>query len=86
MVQAISVVGSLLILAAYAANQFRWVDSTRISYTLLNLVGSAVLTVIAIVESQWGFLLLEGVWAIVSLIALVQLLRDPPQGSNARVR
>lgn len=86
MVQAISVVGSLLILAAYAANQFRWVDSTRISYTLLNLVGSAVLTVIAIIESQWGFLLLEGVWAIVSLIALVQLLRDPPQGSNARVR
>lgn len=84
--QAISVVGSLLILAAYAANQFRWVDSTRISYTLLNLVGSAVLTVIAIIESQWGFLLLEGVWAVVSLIALVQLLRKPPQGSNARVR
>jgi len=41
-------------------------------YLALNLVGSAILAVLALVESQWGFLLLEGVWAIVSAWSLAR--------------
>ncbi|HEU4393735.1 MAG TPA: hypothetical protein VFR04_08900 [Solirubrobacterales bacterium] len=40
-------------------------------YLALNLVGSAILAVLAATSSQWGFLLLEGVWAIVSAWGLV---------------
>ena len=45
------------------------------SYLWLNLIGSAVLAVIAAAHTDWGFLLLEGVWAIVSAWGLIELAR-----------
>jgi hypothetical protein len=45
--------------------------TTAVSYLWLNLVGSAILAVLAAVSSNWGFLLLEGAWALVSGWSLV---------------
>lgn len=74
-VQIISVIGSLGILAAFTASQFRWLSTSSLGYTALNFAGSVILAVVAVVESQWGFLLLEAVWALISLWSLIQLLR-----------
>lgn len=78
MVQIISIAGALAILAAYAANQLRYIGPSNLSYALLNFAGAGVLAAVALIERQWGFLLLEGVWALVSLWAMVKLLRSEP--------
>lgn len=76
--QVVQIVGALLILIAYAAAQVGAMDQHSRVYLLLNLVGAVVLAVLAWFEQLWGFLLLETVWAAVSLRGLVQLLRGRP--------
>ena len=72
--QVVQLVGAVLILAAFAAAQVGWVDVRNPRYLWANLVGSFVLAVDAWHEGQWGFLLLEGVWAIVSAWGLAAVL------------
>ena len=76
MLQIVSVLGALAILLAYAANQFRLIGPMNLSYALLNFVGSLVLAVVAVIEVQWGFILLEVVWALVSLWGIITILRS----------
>ena len=74
MVQVISVLGALVILAAYTANQLDRFRTAVLAYSLANAVGAGTLTVVAAVEEQWGFLLVEAVWTLVSVAALARLV------------
>jgi hypothetical protein len=71
-IQLVSVLGSLLVLVAYVANQFGYLSAKGLAFAFANIVGSGILAVIAALEAQWGFLVLEGAWALVSLVAVVR--------------
>ena len=88
MLQTISVVGALAILGAYAASQFGLADASKLSYQAANFLGSATLTVVAVVDSQLGFILLEGAWALMSLWGIAAILRRArrPRGGAAKPR
>ena len=79
--QLIQVAGSLLILAGFAAAQAGRLSIDSPRYLVLNFVGSAILAALAWTDQQWGFLLLEGVWALVSAVALVTRVRRPQPSS-----
>ena len=73
--QAASITGAALILAAYAAHQAGRLGRESIGYHLLNAAGGLVLCVVAIDAFQIGFVILESVWTLISLVALARVLR-----------
>lgn len=70
----IQILGALLILAPFALAQFRLLGQHSWPYLVPNALGSGILCVLALLDAQWGFVLLEGVWALVSLWGLVSLI------------
>jgi hypothetical protein len=75
MSQVVQIVGALAILAAFVAAQVDVFDVRSWSYLWLNLVGALILGIVAWHERQYGFLLLEIVWTIVSAWGLVTRTR-----------
>lgn len=70
--QAASLAGAVLILFAYAGHQLGWMESRKPAYNIMNAVGSGVLAYVAFHPFQIGFVLLEGIWALISLYALLR--------------
>lgn len=73
--QLIQVVGALFVLAGFVLAQLRLWTTDSWGYLLLNVAGAGILAWIALVDRQWGFLLLEGVWTIVTLASILIKLR-----------
>jgi hypothetical protein len=73
--QLVQVFGSLLILIAFVSAQRGALSAQSRRYLLLNVAGSTILGVLAAHERQYGFLLLEVCWALVSAWGLAQVLR-----------
>jgi hypothetical protein len=74
--QIVQLAGALLVLAGFLAAQADLVDQRSYRYLLANGAGSAALAVTAAVGGEWGFLFLEGAWALVSFRGLGERFRD----------
>lgn len=71
----VQIFGAVLILAGFVAGQAGVLRVESRPYLWLNLAGSLILTFDAWRGRQWGFVLLEGVWAVVSAWGLASRRR-----------
>lgn len=72
--QVVSILGAGLILGAYVANQRGRSGPQSPAYNVANLTGALLLAWVAVVDRRVGFILLEGVWALVTIPPLLQSL------------
>lgn len=71
MLDVLQVLGAVAIVVPFAWSQLGSLRTDSLLYLTLNLVGSSVLAGLALHEQQWGFLLLEAVWASVAAWGVV---------------
>lgn len=72
--QLLSLLGAGFCLVAYVGHQLQWMRADRITYNLLNVFGSGILAYIAFRPFQAGFVVMECVWGIISVYALLRIL------------
>ena len=75
--QLIAGLGAALVLAGYFALQRKWLAAESRAYNALNFFGAAMLTWVAVIDGRWGFIVLEGLWALLSLPGMLR--GSPPR-------
>ena len=65
-------IGVFQILLAYILNINGKIKSTDLTFILLNLIGASLACLASIFMEYIPFIILEGVWAFVSLISLLK--------------
>lgn len=68
----IGFIGVFLILLAYILNVFEKLRQNSLTFILLNLFGASLACLASILMQYIPFIILEGVWALVSLITLIR--------------
>ncbi|MFM2080037.1 MAG: hypothetical protein RLZZ124_610 [Cyanobacteriota bacterium] len=75
-VQLVSLVGAVMQLLAYALMQLGRLPSESYPYQLANVIGSLLMTVVATLNHEYGFILMEAVWFLTSAYGLIRLMRS----------
>jgi hypothetical protein len=65
-------VGVGLILMAYFCNTFGWINGRGKLFFLLNIVGAGLACYASLLINYWPFVVLEGIWFLVSVIGLIK--------------
>jgi hypothetical protein len=76
--QAVQIIGAVLILAAFVLAQQRRMTTDSVVYLALNAGGAGLLAVVAVLDRDIGFTLLETTWTVVSTAGLVRCLKRGP--------
>lgn len=68
----IGFIGVFQILLAYVLNVFGKINNNSLIFILLNLIGATMACLASVLIMYIPFILLEGIWTIVSLTALLR--------------
>ena len=71
----IGFIGVFQILIAYFLNVIGKISNNNITFILLNLIGATMACLASILLNYWPFIILEAVWALVSMYSLIKYLR-----------
>ena len=66
--------GVAILLFAFILNMLKIIKTESLSYLLLNFVGAVIACFASWLISYFPFVILEGVWALASLVSLVKYL------------
>ncbi len=69
----IGTVGVSILLAAFALNLLKRLEANSKTYLLLNTLGALLAGISSYLINFWPFVVLEGVWAISSLVMLARI-------------
>ena len=75
MAQVVQLVGAVLILTAFVLSQQGRLRNDSTPYLALNTFGAGTLAVVAVLNGDLGFTLLEGTWSVVSAVGLIRSIR-----------
>ena len=65
-------IGVGLLLLAFFLNVFRKISTDSYIYILLNIAGAAISGYASYLIDYWPFVILEGTWALVAVVALIR--------------
>ena len=67
--------GVAILLLAFVLNMLKIIKTESLSYLLLNFIGAGIACFASWLIPYFPFVILEGVWAVVSFVSLVKYLR-----------
>ena len=73
----IGTIGVSLILIAYFLNVFSLIKKDGMLFYVLNFFGGTIACFSSYLIQFWPFVVLEGTWAVISVIALVKSIKKP---------
>lgn len=73
----IGTIGVGLILIGYFLNIFSFIKKDGILFYVLNILGGGIACFASVLIRFWPFIILEGTWSIISVIALLKSIKKP---------
>jgi hypothetical protein len=75
----IGTIGVSLILIAYFLNIFSLIKKDGLLFYILNIFGGAIACYSSYLISFWPFVILEGTWSVISIVALLKSIKKPQE-------